>query len=393
MHKLSIHRPRPARAPCICSCRLQRSPRARRDHRRYANSSGAPDHEYALQHGATVVLASHLGRPKGKPTPELSLKPIAERLSVLLKRPVAFGEDSVGPPAERAVTEASGGWPCSRISDFTPKKKNDSAFAAALASLADVYVNDAFGAAHRAHASVEAITHHFKQAAAGLLMEKEISYFGRALQSPRPSVCRDSWRRQGDLINSTSSRSLLGRVDRLLIGGAMAYTFLKSRGVPSATRSWKTISWRLHRRFRTRAANRGVALALPGHRPPRRRQGRGKRLERAAGRRKTPLSAIAWVWTSGRQRVEPYAALLKDARTVVWNGPMGVFEIPQFAKGTTGVARAVAAVNGTTIVGGGDSIAAVTQAGVADRITQVFRPEAVPHWSFSQVRNCPAWKP
>jgi phosphoglycerate kinase len=328
-----------------------------------------PTIEYALQHGATVVLASHLGRPKGKPTPELSLKPIAEHLSVLLKRSVAFGEDSVGPPAERAVTEASGGVALLENLRFhAEEEKNDPAFAAALASLADVYVNDAFGAAHRAHASVEAITHHFKQAAAGLLMEKEISYLGRALQSPdHPFVAILGGAKVSDKLDVI--QNLLDRVDRLLIGGAMAYTFLKSRGVPVGHSLVEDDKLAAAQEISKRAADRGVALALPTDHLV------ADKVEASASSELLTVGDTAigsrMGLDIGPATVDQYAALLKDARTVVWNGPMGVFEIPQFAKGTTGVARAVAAVNGTTIVGGGDSIAAITQAGVADRITHI----------------------
>ena len=260
-------------------------------------------------------------------------------------------------------------WRCSKISDFTPKKKkNDPAFAAALASLADVYVNDAFGAAHRAHASVEAITRHVKQAAAGLLMEKEISYLGRALQSPdHPFVAILGGAKVSDKLDVI--QNLLGRVDRLLIGGAMAYTFLKSRAVPVGRSLVEDDKLAAAQEISQRAAERGVTLALPTDHLVADKvdaSATGELLavgDRAIGNR-IGLDI-------GPATVDQYALFLKDARTVVWNGPMGVFEIPQFAKGTTGVARAVAAVNGTTIVGGGDSIAAVTQAGIADRITHI----------------------
>jgi phosphoglycerate kinase len=328
-----------------------------------------PTIEYALQHGATVILASHLGRPRGKPTPEFSLKPVAQRLSELLKRPVAFGEDSVGPSAERAVAEAAGGVALLENLRFhAEEEKNDPAFAKALASLADVYVNDAFGAAHRAHASVDAITRHVRQAAAGLLMEKEISYLGRALQSPdHPFVAILGGAKVSDKLEVIEN--LLARVDRLLIGGAMAYTFLKSRGVAVGNSLVEDDKLTAARDISQQAADRGIVLALPTDH---------------VVAEKADASAVGELLTIGDSAignrvgldigpvtVEQYTTLIKDAKTVVWNGPMGVFEIPQFAKGTTGVARAVAAVNGTTIVGGGDSIAAVTQAGVADRITHI----------------------
>jgi phosphoglycerate kinase len=328
-----------------------------------------PTIEYALKHGATVILASHFGRPKGKPTPEFSLKPVAERLSELLKRPVAFGEDSVGPSAERAAAEASGGVALLENLRFhAEEEKNDPAFAKALASLADVYVNDAFGAAHRAHASVEALTRHVKQAAAGLLMEKEISYLGRALQSPdHPFVAILGGAKVSDKLEVIEN--LLSRVDRLLIGGAMAYTFLKSRGVAVGNSLVEDDKLTAARDISKQAADRGVVLALPTDHIV------AEKVDASAAGELLTIgdSAIGnrVGLDIGPATVEHYTSLIKDAKTVVWNGPMGVFEIPQFAKGTTGVARAVAAVNGTTIVGGGDSIAAVTQAGIADRITHI----------------------
>jgi phosphoglycerate kinase len=328
-----------------------------------------PTIEHALEHGATVILASHLGRPKGKPTPEFSLKPVAERLSALLKRPVTFGEDSVGPSAERAVAEASGGVALLENLRFhAEEEKNDPAFAKALASLADVYVNDAFGAAHRAHASVEAITRHVKQAAAGLLMEKEISYLGRALQSPdHPFVAILGGAKVSDKLEVIEN--LLSRVDRLLIGGAMAYTFLKSRGVAVGNSLVEDDKLTAARDISQQAAARSVVLALPTDHLV------AEKVDASAAGELLTIGDTAIGnrvgLDIGPATVEQYTSLIRDAKTVVWNGPMGVFEIPQFAKGTTGVARAVAAVNGTTIVGGGDSIAAITQAGVADRITHI----------------------
>lgn len=328
-----------------------------------------PTIEYALQHGATVILASHLGRPKGKPTPKYSLRPIAARLSELLKRPVTFGEDSVGPPAERAVAEASGGVALLENLRFHPEEeKNDSTFAGALAALADVYVNDAFGAAHRAHASVEAITHHVKQAAAGLLMEKELSYLSRVLQSPdHPFVAVLGGAKVSDKLEVI--QNLLGRVDRLLIGGAMAYTFLKSRGVPIGNSLVENDKLGAAQEILQHSAVRGVALALPTDHVVADKVDASASSEVLSVGDKAIGSRVGV--DIGPETVDQYASLLKDAKTVVWNGPMGVFEISQFAKGTTGIAQAVAAVKGTTIVGGGDSIAAVTQAGVAERITHI----------------------
>jgi phosphoglycerate kinase len=371
-----------------------------------------PTIEFALGHGATVILASHLGRPKGKPAPECSLKPVAARLRDLLRRPVLFAEDCIGAPAEQAVEQATSGVPSAAPALGCPggvpstapgspprqprwggppvlgcpsgcpggvvllenlrfhpeEEKNDSAFAAALAALADVYVNDAFGAAHRAHASIEAITKHVRQAAAGLLMERELEYLGRALESPeRPFVAILGGAKVSDKLEVIEN--LLTRVDRLLIGGAMAYTFLKSRGVPVGRSRVEDDKLAVARDISQRASEKRVMLVLPADH---------------VVADKVDASASAAVLAVGDEAigermgldigpatVDRYGKLLQDARTVVWNGPMGVFEIAQFAKGTAGIARAVAAVRGTTIVGGGDSISAVTQAGVADRMTHI----------------------
>ena len=328
-----------------------------------------PTIRFALERGATAVLASHFGRPKGKRAPEFSLHPVATHLSTLLNAPVSFADDCIGPPAAKAVRQAGGGVILLENLRFHPEEEtNDSAFAAALALLADVYVNDAFGAAHRAHASVAAITRHVTQAAAGLLMEKELEYLGRALQSPeRPLVAIFGGAKVSDKLEVIESFS--SRVDRLLIGGAMAYTFLKARGVPVGRSRVEDDKLSAARDIAQRAAENGVMLALPtDHVVADRLDANAKGDLLAVG---DPAIGDRMGLDIGPATVEQYSKRLKDARTVVWNGPMGVFELAQFAKGTIGVARAVAAVHGTTIVGGGDSIAAVTQAGVADRITHI----------------------
>ena len=328
-----------------------------------------PTIQFALEHGTSVVLASHLGRPKGKPRPEYSLRPVAARLAGLLKRPVSFADDCIGEPAERAVEHAANGVVLLENLRFHPEEEeNDSGFAAALASLADVYVNDAFGAAHRAHASVEAITKHVRQAAAGLLMERELEYLGRALQSPeRPYVAILGGAKVSDKLEVIEN--LVTRVDRLLIGGAMAYTFFKSRGVPVGRSLVEDDKLDAAKDITARASQRGVMLALPtDHVVADKLDAHASATVLAVG---DPAIDDRMGLDIGPATVNQYATLLTDARTVVWNGPMGVFEIEQFANGTTGVARAVAAVRGTTIVGGGDSISAVTRAGVADKITHI----------------------
>jgi phosphoglycerate kinase len=327
-----------------------------------------PTIEHALAAGASrVILASHLGRPKGKPNPEMSLRPVAARLSELMKRPVAFAEDCVGPAAESAVQSAPDGGLVllENLRFHAEEEKNDAAFAQGLASLADVYVNDAFGAAHRAHASVEAIVGLIKQAGSGLLMETELRYLGGALETPtRPFVAILGGAKVSDKIDVIEN--MLPRVDRLLIGGAMAYTFFKALGKPVGTSLVEDDKLDAARTILERA---GSKLLLPSDHVV------APKLEAGSPAETLSVDDAAigerMGLDIGPKTTAAYAEALRDAKTVVWNGPMGVFEIDAFAQGTIGVARAVAGVDGTTIVGGGDSIAAVTKAGVTDRITHI----------------------
>jgi phosphoglycerate kinase len=331
-----------------------------------------PTIQLALKQGATVVLASHLGRPKGKVNPQMSLRPVADRLADLVDRPVTLTNDCVGDDPARAVAgvHASGGGLVllENLRFHGEEEKNDPAFAKALASLADEYVNDAFGAAHRAHASVEGITHDVRRAAAGLLMERELKYLGHVLESPeRPFVAILGGAKVSDKIEVI--QNMLGRVNRLLIGGAMAYTFLKSRGLPVGRSLVEDDKLEAARTIEAEAAKRGVTLLLP--------------IDHVVTDRIEPGTAneVLEVTDSrigdrlgvdiGPATIKAYEEAIADAKTVVWNGPMGVFEIDVFAAGTNAVARAVASVKGTTIVGGGDSIAAVKKAGMADRITHI----------------------
>lgn len=337
-----------------------------------------PTIRHALDAGAAcVVLASHLGRPKGKPQPEMSLRPVAARLGESLGAAVAFATDCVGPDAERAVHNP----PPSRLVllenlRFHPEEeKNDPAFAKALAALADVYVNDAFGAAHRAHASVEAIVRVMPEAAAGLLMENEVRYLGEVLTDPqRPFVAILGGAKVSDKIEVIEN--LIPRVDRLLIGGAMAYTFFKAMGKPVGRSLVEEDKLDAARDIMARAKelHPGATLASPLLLLPVDHVV-AEKID-AAARAETLSVDDAAIGDRmgldiGPQTAAAYAAALRDAKTVVWNGPMGVFEIDAFAKGTIAVAEAVASVKGTTIIGGGDSIAAVTKAGVADRITHI----------------------
>jgi phosphoglycerate kinase len=330
-----------------------------------------PTIRYAIDQGATAVLASHLGRPKGKPNPEFSLKPIVSRLSELVGKPVAFAADCIGDPAARAVEEAraSGGIALLENLRFhAEEEKNDPSFAKALASLADLYVNDAFGAAHRAHASVEGITHHVSQPAAGLLMERELHYLGLALGSPeRPFAAILGGAKVSDKIEVIEN--MLGKVDRLLIGGAMAYTFFKARGLPVGKSLVEDDKLDAARTIERETGRRNIRLELPlDHMVAERVDASSPRAVLAIG---DAAIGDRLGLDIGPATIGRYEQALADARTVVWNGPMGVFEIDAFATGTNAVARAVAAVHGTTIVGGGDSIAAIKKAGMSDRVTHI----------------------
>ena len=328
-----------------------------------------PTIEYALGKGATIILASHLGRPKGKPNPEYSLKPVGDRLSQLLERPVTFAEDCIGDPARRAIEKAgTGGVVLLENLRFHPgEEKNDPAFAKELAKLSDVYINDAFGSAHRAHASTEGIVHHVGQAAAGLLMAKEIEHLGRVLERPeRPFVSILGGAKVSDKLEVIEN--LMTRVDALLIGGAMAYTFLKARGVevgkslvePDLLDTARELERRARERLRLELPVDHVVAPSP--------DAEGEAQVLAID---DPAIGARMGLDIGPKTTETYRSIIGGAKTVIWNGPMGVFEKDAFARGTIEVAKAVAAVRGTTVIGGGDSIAAVAKAGVSDRITHI----------------------
>lgn len=328
-----------------------------------------PTITYALQHGATVILASHLGRPKGKRKPELSLAPVAEHLAALLNRPVAFAPDCIGPAASDVVEANPGGVILLENLRFhAEEEQNDPEFATALASLADVYVNDAFGAAHRAHASTEGIVHHVAEAAAGFLMADEVEYLGKALHAPEhPFVAILGGAKVSDKLEVIEN--LLERVDALVIGGAMAYTFLKADGQPVGRSLVEADLVEKAGQLQARARTRGVQFELPvDHVVAPKLDAGAPTATLAVG---DPSIGDRMGLDIGPKTVAAYTSVIGRAKTVVWNGPMGVFEMPPFAAGTIGVARAVANVHGTTIIGGGDSVSAVSQAGVADRMTHI----------------------
>src|SRR5215469_10836276 len=336
-----------------------------------------PTIEYALRHGARLILASHLGRPKGKPTPKMSLKPVAERLRMMLDRELAPGEnvgfcpDCVGVEAEEMAGKLEKGQTLllENLRFHSEEEANDEKFAKQLANLADYYVNDAFGTAHRAHASTVGITKFVERSAAGLLMEKELEYLGRAMEHPeKPFLAILGGAKVSDKI--AVIENLLSKVDTLIIGGAMAYTFLKAQAVEVGKSRVEENKLDLAREILAKAKARHVKFLLPvDHIVAGRIDGNAKSQTIGTGQA-IPADMIGL--DIGPATVEQFSDVIARAATIVWNGPMGVFEIPAFAKGTFRVARAVAENAGaTSIVGGGDSVSAVAAAGVADKISHI----------------------
>jgi len=336
-----------------------------------------PTIKYGIENGARVILASHLGRPKGQREEKYSLAPVAKHLSTLLGRPVAFASDCVGGPAKMESDALKDGdvLLLENLRFHAEEEKNDEAFAQQLASLCDLYVNDAFGAAHRAHASTVGITHFAKQAAAGLLMEKELEYLGRVIQDPEhPFVAILGGAKVSDkipVINALIDR----KVDRLLIGGAMAYTFLKAEGFTVGKSLVENDKLETALQIKKRCEESGVDLLLPTDHQVVDSYEPVKGTEIIAKTIPIEFTNAGHAGMDiGIESIALFGNALRDAKTIIWNGPMGVFEEPPFDQGTIGIARAVAdAADGgaTVIVGGGDSVAAVTQAGVADRITHI----------------------
>jgi len=324
--------------------------------------------QYLIDGGARLVLASHLGRPKKGPAPELSLKPVAHRLQELLGRPVTMAPDSVG-DAVAALARGLGDGDVLLLENvrFHPEEeKNDPAFAKQLIGScgATVFVNDAFGSAHRAHASTEGVAHHVSRSVAGLLMERELRYLGMALDAPkRPFVAILGGAKVSDKIQVIEN--LLPRVDALLVGGAMAYTFFKAKGMPVGMSLVEDDKLDLARDLLGRG---GAKLHLPQDHVV------AAAMDEAAERRTLPVNEIPEGWMGldiGPETAAAYARESGAARLVLWNGPMGVFEKAPFAAGTLAIAKALAESRGTSIVGGGDSVAALTQMSLADSIDHV----------------------
>ena len=324
-----------------------------------------PTLQYALKAGAAVVLASHLGRPQGKVVPEYSLRPVAARLEALLGQRVELAPDCVGSATlERARALQPGEvLLLENLRFHAEEEANDDGFARSLAALADCYVNDAFAAAHRAHASIAAITKHLQPAAAGLLMQQELAALGRILESPeRPLVAILGGAKVSDKL--TLVEHLLARVDALLVGGGMAFTFLSALGHTVGRSLVEPGQGDTARRALEAARRHGVALVLPIDAIV--ADGLDSEHGRAVGIREIPTGQMGL--DIGPRTVERFVGALKTARTIVWNGPMGVFERPAFAAGTIALARAVAEASAFSVIGGGDTVAAVTRAGVTERI-------------------------
>lgn len=321
-----------------------------------------PSIQYALEQGAGLVLASHLGRPKGKPNPEMSLKPVAARLAELLKRDVKMAPDCVGAEVEAMLPAPGEVLLLENLRYHAEEEKNDKAFAQKLAKLGDVYVNDAFGSAHRAHASTEGMIEFMPQAAAGLLMDKELEWLGKAVRNPdRPCVALIGGAKVSDKIEVI--QNMLKVVDKLLIGGAMAYTFLRARGEQTGKSLVEEDKLDLANSLMTAA---GDKLLLPTDHVVTAEFKAG-----APSSVSTSIAADQMGVDIGPATIAAYAAQLATAKTIIWNGPMGVFEMPPWDNGTVSLAKAVATSGAISVVGGGDSEKAIKSAGVADKITHI----------------------
>jgi phosphoglycerate kinase len=335
-----------------------------------------PTIEYALRHGARLVLVSHLGRPKGKPNPAMSLKPAAERLRMLLDKELARGEnvgfcpECIGPEAEEMAGRLEQGQTLllENLRFHPEEEANDPKFAKQLAGLADYYVNDAFGTAHRAHASTVGVTRFVQKSAAGLLMEKELQYLGKVLRHPeRPFIAILGGAKVSDKIGVI--RNLLDKVDVLIIGGGMAYTFLKAQGEPVGKSLVEEDKVELARQLLKEAKSHKLKFLLPTDHVVAEKIDANAIVQTVSSGH---IPANVMALDIGPKTIEAFTEEIARALTIVWNGPMGVFEVSPFAKGTFKVAHAIAEnVGATSIVGGGDSVSAVNAAGVADKITHI----------------------
>ncbi len=327
-----------------------------------------PTIKYLMEHGAKTILCSHLGRPKGEVNPKYSLAPVAQRLSELLGQPVKMAKDVVGPDADAVVASLKEGEVAllENLRFHKEEEKNDEAFARKLASYADVYVNDAFGTAHRAHASTEGVAH-FLPAVSGFLIEKELQFMGKALENPdRPFVAILGGAKVSDKLGVINN--LLEKVDTLIVSGGMTYTFTVAQGGKVGDSLLEKDRVEYAKEMIAKAREKGVKLLLPVDTLI------ADKFDNDANTKVVPTMEIPDGWQGldiGPKTAALFTEAIKNAKTVVWNGPMGVFEMPTFAEGTKAVAKALAESDAITIVGGGDSAAAVTQMGYADKISHI----------------------
>jgi phosphoglycerate kinase len=336
-----------------------------------------PTIEYALRHHAKVILCSHLGRPKGKPVAAMSLRPIVDHLRTLLDQRindgenVAFSPDCIGEVAREMANQLESGQTLllENLRFHPGEEANDPAFARKLAGLCDIYVNDAFGSAHRAHASTEGITQFVQQSAAGLLLEKEMNFLGKVLTQPdKPFIAIIGGSKVSDKIEIINS--LLEKADTILIGGAMAYTFLNAQGQTTGKSLAEPDKQDVARAALTKAEERGVKFLLPVDHILANKFAADARTEVFSGTGNFPPEMMAL--DIGPETIDIFSTEIIRAETILWNGPMGVFELAPFARGTNAIAEAVAANrDATTIVGGGDSVSAIQKSGLADRITHI----------------------
>lgn len=330
-----------------------------------------PTIKYLIDNGAKVILCSHMGKPKGEPKPECSLAPVAECLTKKLGKDVVFAADNevVGENAKKATAEMKDGDVVllQNTRYRAEETKNGEAFSKELASLADIFVNDAFGTAHRAHCSTVGVTDYLDTAVCGYLIEKEIAFLGNAIDNPvRPLVAILG----GSKVSSKISviNNLLEKVDKLIIGGGMAYTFMKAKGYEVGDSLLEADYIDYAKEMMQKAADKGVELLIPVDTVV------AKEFSNDAEFKTVDSSKIEAGWQGldiGEKTIALFKDALKDAKTVVWNGPMGVFEMPNFAKGTNAIAKMLSELDATTVIGGGDSVAAVNQAGLGDKMSHI----------------------